>query len=119
MAKPDNLARLHHMLDAAQKAVEFSREKSLEEMRRDELLSLALVRLLEILGEAARGTTMSLQEHYPEIPWKEIISTRDRVAHGYLDIDMSIVYSIVTNDLPPLIAHLQRIIAQEGGRATT
>ncbi|MBM3154073.1 MAG: DUF86 domain-containing protein [Chloroflexi bacterium] len=115
MARPDNLARLHHMLDAAQKAVEFSRGKSLEEMRHDELLCLALVRLLEILGEAARGTAMSLQERYPEIPWREIISTRDRVAHGYLDIDMSIVYSIVAKDLPPLITHLERIVAQESG----
>ncbi len=119
MAKPDNLARLHHMLDATRKTVAYTRGKSLAEIQGNELLSLALVRLLEILGEAARGTTRSLQEGHTEIPWKEIISTRDRVAHGYLDIDMSIVYAIATTDLPPLIGKLERLIAEQSGHAST
>lgn len=101
------------MLDAAQETVGFCRGKSLDDVQNDRLLCLALVRLLEVLGEAARSTSGPLQARYPEIPWKQIIGTRDRVAHGYLDIDMGIVYAIVILDLPPLIAHLERAIIRE------
>jgi len=101
------------MLDAAQKIVDYSSGKSLDEIQADELLSLALIRLLEVFGEAARCTSEALQKRHPEVPWAEIIGTRAWVAHGYMDIDMRIVYSVLVNDLPPLIARLPTIIADE------
>ena len=102
------------MLEAAQKIVDYSSGKSLDEIQADELLSLALIRLLEVFGEAARCTSETLQKRHPEIPWAEIIGTRAWVAHGYMDIDMRIVYSVLVNDLPPLIARLPGIIDAEG-----
>jgi uncharacterized protein with HEPN domain len=113
MAKPRDIDRLHHMLDSAKRAVEYSQNKSLEEIQSNELLSLALIRLLEVFGEAARCTSESLQKRHPEIPWAEIIGTRAWVAHGYMDIDMRIVYNVMMNDLPPLIVLLPGIIDAE------
>ncbi len=72
--------------------------------------SLALVRLLEIIGEAAKGISEGLRQQYPEIPWKQIAGTRDRLIHGYFDVDLDIIWSIVAHDLPILIAGLGRIL---------
>ena len=74
------------------------------------MLSLALVRLLEIIGEAAKGVSEELRQQYPEIPWKQIAGTRDRLIHGYFDVDLDIIWSIVADDLPILIAGLEMIL---------
>jgi uncharacterized protein with HEPN domain len=66
------------------------------------MFALALVRLLEIIGEAARRVSVGLRESHPEIPWAEIAGTRDRLIHGYFDVDLDIVWGIVTQDLPAL-----------------
>ncbi len=113
MVKQRDLDRLRHMLEAAQKLVDYSHGKSLSEIQGDELLSLALLRLLEVFGEAARCMSEPLQKRHPEVPWVEIIGTRAWVAHGYMDIDMRIVYSVLLNDLPPLITRLPAIIKDE------
>ncbi len=62
----------------------------------------AVVRNLEILGEAARGVSEATRKAHPEIPWKKIIGTRDRVIHGYFRIDLDIVWEIVEKELPVL-----------------
>jgi uncharacterized protein with HEPN domain len=111
--KPRDIDRLHRMLEAAQKAVAYSQGKLRAEIQADEILTLALIRLLEVVGEAARCTTEALQARHPAIPWPEIIGMRTWVAHGYMDIDLTIIYGVLTQDLPPLINQLPTAIAQE------
>ena len=101
------------MLDAVQKAVEFVQGRSRTDLDKDEQLTLALTRLLEIIGEAAKGVSPALRERYPKIQWKEIAGTRDRLIHGYFDVDLNIVWQIVTTDLPPLLAELEKILSSE------
>lgn len=110
MLNPEDLVRLRHMLDAAQKAVEFSEGRTRNDLDSDEMLALALVRLLEIVGEAAKKVSEELRQRYPEIPWKQIAGTRDRLIHGYFDVDLDIIWSIVADDLLILIAELGRIL---------
>jgi uncharacterized protein with HEPN domain len=76
------------------------------------VLVLALTRLLEIAGEAARHISRSLQEQHGAIPWREIAGTRDRLIHGYFDVDLDIIWEILSEDLPKLIPHLRKAIAK-------
>ena len=100
------------MLDAAVKAIEFTKVRKREELDKDELLALALVRLLEILGEAAKGVSVPTRNKFPAIPWKSIAGTRDRLIHGYYDVDLNIVWKIITEDLPALKTQLEKLLAK-------
>ncbi len=109
MKQPDDSIRIKHMLEAAQKAVRLIKGKSRPAFDEDETLALALTRLLEIVGEAANGVSPSLRETHPHIAWKEIIGVRHHLIHGYFEVDYDIVWQILTSDLPPLIADLEKL----------
>jgi len=101
------------MLDAANKAATFMQGRNRKDLDEDEILALALVRLLEIVGEAAKGISEDFRRKHPQVPWRLIAGTRDRLIHGYMDVNPDIVWNIVTEDLPPLIAELQRLVPAE------
>jgi len=107
----EDAVRLRHMLDAARRAMDFTQGRVRSDLESDEQLSLALVRLLEILGEAARNVSEDLRNDYPDIPWRQIAGTRDRLIHGYFDVDLDIVWQIVSNDLPVLAAQLEKALS--------
>ena len=109
-AQPKEQDRLRHMLDAAKEAVEFVNGRQRSDLDTDHQLTLALTRLVEIIGEASRYVSEETRQRNPKIRWKEIAGTRDRLAHGYFDVDLDILWKIVTADLPPLIAQLEEII---------
>ena len=77
------------------------------------MLALAVTRLIELIGEAARKVSESKRALPPEIPWQQIIGTRDRLAHGYIETDYDIIWRIVTGDLPPLIRKLESMLSKE------
>ena len=105
----DDSTRLSHIIDASREAVGFASDRSRQDLDSDRQLNLALVRLLEIIGEAARGLSKDFRQAHPELPWKKMIGMRDRLAHGYFDVDLDVVWQTVTIDLPPLIAQLEQI----------
>lgn len=70
----------------------------------------ALVRALEVIGEAANYIPVSEQEEHPEIPWSQIVGLRHRLIHGYDSVDLEILWQIVNKDIPPLIKALQAIL---------
>ena len=114
MPPPDDATRLHHVLDSARKAVQFAHGKSRDNLVRDELLSLALIRLLEIIGEASGGVSEGFRAKYPQIPWRQMSNMRNRLIHGYFDVDQKLVWETVVQELPPLIRQLERAVAEEG-----
>ena len=85
-------------------------EKACDEITADETLSKALVRSLEIIGEATKKIEPDLKQAYPHIDWKDMAQMRDRLIHHYFGIDYEIVYSTITSDIPDLLNELQRII---------
>jgi len=109
----EDRTRLLHMLDASRRALDFVRDKSREDMESDDLLSFAVVRALEIIGEAARQVSQDFKNKYPDIEWNEIAATRNRLIHGYFDVDHDIVWTILTKDLPPLILELEKILGEK------
>lgn len=108
----DKRVYVRHMLDAAQKVVAFTSQREREDLESDEMLSLAVVRLLEILGEASRNLPDDVRKRNPQIPWTAIAGTRNRLIHGYFDVDLDIVWAIVTQDVPHLIPQLEAILDQ-------
>ena len=117
MPHGDDGVRLHHMLDAARKAVAYTRGRTRADLDEDELLALALVRLLEILGEAAKGVSEDFGRRHPRVPWKEMAGTRDRLIHGYFDVDFDVVWAIISSDLPPLITGLEKLIRDDDSQS--
>ena len=103
-------ARLLHMLSHAHEAVAFAAHRSRADLNTDRMLSLALVRLLEIVGEAAAHVSDATKAAAPTVPWNSIIGLRNRLVHGYDDVDLDILWTIVTKDLPPLIRELDAVI---------
>jgi len=110
MSRHDPAARLRHMLDHASEAVAMVRGKTRPDLDTDRQLNLALVRLLEIIGEAASRIPESERSSVPSIPWAQIVSLRNRLIHGYDAVDFDILWQILTCDLPPLIEALEKII---------
>jgi uncharacterized protein with HEPN domain len=88
--------------------------KQRSDLDRDRMLNLALVRLLEIVGEAAARVSQPGREGLPNIPWPAIVGLRNRLIHGYDEVDFDILWDIIQVDLPPLIAELQSALRQGG-----
>jgi uncharacterized protein with HEPN domain len=108
---PDaDVVRLQHMLDAALEAMEFAENRSRDDLATDRMLSRAIVHDIELVGEAASRVSPQTQEEYPAVPWASIIGMRNRLIHGYFDIDLDRVWDTVSDDLPPLVAQLRVIV---------
>ena len=111
MKSPESdLIRLRHMLDYAQKAVQFTRGHNRADLDNNEMLALAVIHLIEIIGEASKSVSEEFRDKYPEIPWDAIGGTRNRLAHGYIDVDLDIIWTIVKKDLPGLIRKIKSIV---------
>jgi len=105
--------RLRDMLDAAYKAQHFIRGKTRSSLDEDDMLSFALVRAIEIVGEAASKVTPPTRDSFPQVEWRPIIGMRNRIVHDYLNVDLNIVWEVVTHDLPKLIAALEKLLPPE------
>jgi uncharacterized protein with HEPN domain len=110
MLKSD-IVRLRHMVDAANEALSFTAGKSKSELRTDRALTLALIKSIEIVGEAASKVSRELRSQSEVIPWADIVAMRNRLIHSYFDVNLDIVWETVTEELPPLLKELQKLLA--------
>jgi uncharacterized protein with HEPN domain len=110
MSRRDPLIALRQMRDHAREALELSRNKARVDLDSDRLLNLALVRLLEIVGEAAARVEPGERQRFSAIPWSQVVGLRNRLIHGYDEVDLDLVWSIVANDLPALVLELDRLL---------
>ena len=102
------------MLESAEKALEFVRGMGYDEFASDEKTQFAVVRALEIVGEAAKKVPKDLQETYSGIPWREIAGTRDKLIHDYIGVNLSVVWRTLQDDLPSLIGQLETLLNDFG-----
>jgi uncharacterized protein with HEPN domain len=109
MSKRDPMVALRQMSEAAREAMELTAGRSRSDLDSNRLLSLALVRLLEVLGEAASRVPGEARELHPDIPWAEMIGMRHRLIHGYDQVDHDIVWAVLSDDLPSLVTALEHI----------
>jgi len=109
----EDVVRCRHILDAAREAVEYAQGATRADLDTDRKLQHTLIHLLEIIGEAAKALSADCRDAHPEIPYRKMAGMRDRLAHGYWDINLDIVWRTATQDLPPLIAHLEAFLPSD------
>ncbi|MBU0987640.1 MAG: DUF86 domain-containing protein [Proteobacteria bacterium] len=97
------------MLDHAMEAMAMVQGKKRSDLNNDRMMELSLVRLVEIIDEAAARVGTNSREKYPSIPWLQIVGMRNRLIHGYDAVDLDVLWDTITDDLPPLIDELKKI----------
>lgn len=115
----DALARVQHMLDYAREAEDMAQGRVRADLDADRMFNLALIRLVEVVGEAASRVEGGFRALHPQVPWSDIVATRNVLIHGYDQVNLERVWGIVQDDIPPLIAQLESIIAAAQGGAAS
>ena len=102
--------RLQHMLDYARDVVKFTEGRSRETLDDDLMLVRALTYTIGVIGEAANNISREVQEANPQVPWPQIIAMRNRLMHGYFDINLDRLWLTATEAVPTLIPELEKIL---------
>ena len=102
--------RVQHILDEAGEACKYAEGILFNEFVEDGKTVRAVIRSIEVIGEAASKISIEFRQKYPYVPWQKIIGMRNRLIHVYFDIDYNIIWQTVKKNLPPLIEQLQSIL---------
>lgn len=105
--QPDDATRIRHMIEAAQSAQTFISGKTRQDLDNDKMLLFAVVRAIEIIGEAASRITEETKKTAPNIPWRAISGMRNRLIHAYFDVDADFVWIAAAQEAPALVRQLQ------------
>ena len=111
--RAEDRVRLQHMIEAAQSAIQFVSGRERSELDTNRMLLFALVRAIEIVGEAASRISEETRAAHAEIPWKAIIGMRNRLVHAYFEIDPQIVWQTVTEEIPAVLPQLRALATTE------
>jgi uncharacterized protein with HEPN domain len=98
------------MADAFEKIEQFIKGMEFDEFLADDKTAFAVVRGLEIIGEATKMIPDSLRQTYPTVPWKAMAGMRDKLIHHYFGVDLNVVWETAVNDLPPLKSQIQQVL---------
>ena len=106
---PEDHARILHMIEAAQSAINFVTGRQRADLSSDQMLLFALIRAIEIVGEAASRVTEATRRAAADIPWSSVMSMRNRLIHAYFDVDNDVVWKTATEELPALLSKLRML----------
>ncbi|MHA1237989.1 MAG: HepT-like ribonuclease domain-containing protein [Candidatus Odinarchaeia archaeon] len=110
--KKDVEPYLRHILEECSFLMEKSKELEYEKFVNDPVLMRAFVRSLEIIGEGVKNLPNKFREKHPEIPWKDIAGTRDKLIHGYFGVNYQIVWKTVRERIPELKTYVEKILEE-------
>jgi uncharacterized protein with HEPN domain len=109
---PEDRVRLLHMIEASDNAMSFVAGRSRPDIDQDRKTLFAVIRCVEIIGEAAGRISEATRAAAPDIPWSAIVGMRNRLVHAYFDVDVDVVWKTVTVELPALKQRLQGLLSQ-------
>jgi uncharacterized protein with HEPN domain len=101
------------MRDAAAEALQFADGKTRDDLDHDRMLILAILKDLEIIGEAAGRVSRETKQRNPTVPWDEIVGMRNRLIHGYFDVNLDVVWGTISHDLPQLLAVIETVLGEK------
>ena len=105
---------LNDIADAAEKIAQFIKGMTYGQFVADAKTSYAVVRALEVIGEAAKQVPSSVRTQYPEVPWQEMSGMRDKLVHDYFGVNLEVVWKTALEDVPNLGLQMQRILIEMG-----
>jgi len=106
----DNLVYIEDILESAFKITEYIKDMSEEDFLNDNKTQSAVIREIEVVGEATKRISTEFREKYPHVPWKMIAGMRDVLIHQYDAVDLLTVWDTAVNDIPKIISQLEKII---------
>lgn len=112
--RTDDAVRLRHMIDAAETATQFMAGRNRAALDTDRMLLFAVVRAIEVVGEAATKVSAETREASPQIPWAAVVGMRNRLIHGYFNVDAELVWQTVNRELPALMPSLRALLSGAG-----
>ena len=108
--RDEDRIRFQHMIDAAETVARFVDGRERADLDSDQMLFFAVVRAIEVLGEAASRISEEAKADFVEVPWVSVVGMRNRLVHGYFDINADLVWKTATTEIPALITPLRRAI---------
>jgi uncharacterized protein with HEPN domain len=112
MNNTDNTAYLRHILDSIIKIDKYLHGFDFENFEKNELIIDGVVRNVEIIGEASNNLTRDFRSKNTQIPWRQIIDTRNRIVHGYATVDLEIIWNITQTELGNLKIEIEKILEE-------
>lgn len=110
MTDKDSLVFLKHVLESINNIEMFTKNVSKPDFLKNKEKQSAVVRQIEIIGEAVKNLSQDFKEEHPEVQWRYIVGTRDKIIHHYFGVDLQIVWEIIEKDLPKLKKQIENII---------
>jgi uncharacterized protein with HEPN domain len=107
MSKRDWKILFEYIIESIKKIEEYVTDLSYDDFEVNNLITDAVVRNIEIIGEASKNIPTEIQQSFTDIPWQKLRGIRNRIVHDYFDIDRTIIWYIVTNEISPLKKALQ------------
>ncbi|MBS3056175.1 MAG: DUF86 domain-containing protein [Candidatus Aenigmarchaeota archaeon] len=106
----DSRLYLKDILEAIEAIEKFIKDKDFETFRKNDMISSAVIRKLEIIGEASKNIPDDIRKKYPDMPWKDMTGMRDRLIHFYFSIKYDIIWNTVKNDISRVKLLIKRIL---------
>ena len=111
--KKSDWVRLQHIQQAASELKEIIKNRNREDLDSDRFFMFTVIKLVEIMGEATSKISNEIKDQYSQVPWQKIIRMRNRLIHGYFDINLNIIWQTVTENIPPLLEEITNILTNE------
>ena len=113
MTRRDPMVYVFHMMDYSRETVDIAQDYSRADLDTNRILRFALIKVVETIGEAASRVPDDFRSRYPEVPWQDTRSLRNRLVHEYDRINLDTLWDVIQNHIPPLIEQLEALISEE------